>query len=183
MESATAMDGHWDWWKFDEIWCLNFWLLWKLKINSFHSFQSQQNLHYTTSVQAMAFESNLRYNCRAALILGLLQVLMGVLVFMLQIPYITHDLAAVFAYVGFWAGLVVSCNCRPGGVSIYICHVTSIGIPMLKIRRSRDRLIFNMGIHIPGKDGLYIEKGPRFHCTTKYESFVAWQRRFGWGTH
>ena len=30
---------------------------------------------------------------------------------------------------------------------------------MLKIRRSRDRLIFNMGISIPGKDGLYIETG------------------------
>ena len=28
---------------------------------------------------------------------------------------------------------------------------------MLKIRRSRDRLIFNMGIPIPGKDGIYIE--------------------------
>ena len=32
---------------------------------------------------------------------------------------------------------------------------------MLKIRRSRDRLIFNMGIPIHGKDGLYIEMGPR----------------------
>ena len=31
---------------------------------------------------------------------------------------------------------------------------------MLKIRRCRDRLIFNMGIPIPGKDGLYIETGP-----------------------
>ena len=31
---------------------------------------------------------------------------------------------------------------------------------MLKIRRSRDRLIFNMGIPIPGKDSLYIEMGP-----------------------
>ena len=31
---------------------------------------------------------------------------------------------------------------------------------MLKVRRSRDRLIFNMGIPIPGKDGLYIETGP-----------------------
>ena len=31
---------------------------------------------------------------------------------------------------------------------------------MLKIRRSHDRLIFNMGIPIPGKDGLYIEMGP-----------------------
>ena len=34
---------------------------------------------------------------------------------------------------------------------------------MLKIRRSRDRLIFNMGIPIPGKDGLYIETGPWIH--------------------
>ena len=30
---------------------------------------------------------------------------------------------------------------------------------MLKIRRSHDRLIFNMGITIHGKDGLYIETG------------------------
>ena len=33
---------------------------------------------------------------------------------------------------------------------------------MLKIRRSRGRLIFNMGIPIPWKDGLYIETGPYF---------------------
>ena len=32
---------------------------------------------------------------------------------------------------------------------------------MLKIRRSRDRFIFNMGIPMPRKDGLYIETGPR----------------------
>ena len=32
---------------------------------------------------------------------------------------------------------------------------------MLKIRQSRDRLIFNMGIAIPEKDGLYIETGPQ----------------------
>ena len=31
---------------------------------------------------------------------------------------------------------------------------------MLKIRRSRDCLIFNMGIPISGKNGLYIEMGP-----------------------
>ena len=43
------------------------------------------------------------------------------------------------------------------GPSQYKDGVTGIGIPMLKIRRSRDRLIFNMGIPIPGKDGLYIE--------------------------
>ena len=32
---------------------------------------------------------------------------------------------------------------------------------MIKIRRSRDRLIFNVGITIPGKDGLYTDRGPR----------------------
>ena len=37
---------------------------------------------------------------------------------------------------------------------------------MLKIRWSHDRLIFNMGIPITAKDGLYIEKGPwaLFQC-------------------
>ena len=34
---------------------------------------------------------------------------------------------------------------------------------MLKIRRSRDRLIFNMGIPIPEKDSLYTEMGPWCH--------------------
>ena len=38
---------------------------------------------------------------------------------------------------------------------------TSIGIPMSKIRRSPDRLIFNMGIPIHGKDSLYFETVPR----------------------
>ena len=35
---------------------------------------------------------------------------------------------------------------------------------MLKIRRSCDRLIFNMGIPIPGKNYLYIETGPGDNC-------------------
>ena len=30
---------------------------------------------------------------------------------------------------------------------------------MLNIRRNQDRLIFNMVVPIPGKDGLYIETG------------------------
>ena len=37
-------------------------------------------------------------------------------------------------------------------------------IPMLKIRRPTGRLIFNMGIPIPGKTVFYIETGPRSHC-------------------
>ena len=40
-------------------------------------------------------------------------------------------------------------------MSTYLCRIT-----ILKIRRSYDRLIFNMGIPISGKDGLYIETGP-----------------------
>ena len=40
---------------------------------------------------------------------------------------------------------------------------------MLKIRWSRDRLIFNMGITIHGKDNLYIETGPRsLNLTSAY---------------
>ena len=45
-------------------------------------------------------------------------------------------------------------------ISISSYHLTNIGIPMLKIRRSHNRLIFNMGIPIPRKYGLYIETGP-----------------------
>ena len=44
---------------------------------------------------------------------------------------------------------------------------------MLKIRRSHDRLIFNMGIPIPGKDGLYIEIGPWFsHGKSRYAFYL-----------
>ena len=39
-----------------------------------------------------------------------------------------------------------------GAVSIWRCRLTSIGIPMLKMRQSHDRLIFSMGIPIPGKE-------------------------------
>ena len=43
---------------------------------------------------------------------------------------------------------------------------------MLKIRRSYDRLIFHMGIPIPGKDGLYTETGPcRFLCCWQVRLF------------
>ena len=36
----------------------------------------------------------------------------------------------------------------------------NVGIPMLKIRWSHHRLIFNMGIPIPREDSFYIEPGP-----------------------
>ena len=56
-----------------------------------------------------------------------------------------------------------------------------MAIPMLKIRRPNGRLIFNMGIPIPGKDGLYIETGPcwRKLYTRIHVSFG--QKRLTWG--
>ena len=49
----------------------------------------------------------------------------------------------------------------PGGRLSIKCRLTRIGILMLKIRRSRDHPIFkNVGIHIPEKDGLYIQTEP-----------------------
>ena len=47
-----------------------------------------------------------------------------------------------------------------GGISLDRWRLTSIGIPMLKIRSSHDGLIFNVEIPIPGKDSLYIKTGP-----------------------
>ena len=44
---------------------------------------------------------------------------------------------------------------------------------MLMIGRSRERLIFNMGIPICGKDGLYIETGPRsFHVSCGFSGLL-----------
>ena len=61
-----------------------------------------------------------------------------------------------------WSNSVTS-NYRinQGVVSIKKCRLTSIGIRVLKIRRSRGRLFFNMGIPIHGKDGIIVEKRPR----------------------
>ena len=47
-----------------------------------------------------------------------------------------------------------------GAISIKRCCLNGIGISMLKIRRSCDCLIFNMGIAIPRKDGFVLRWGP-----------------------
>ena len=53
---------------------------------------------------------------------------------------------------------------RPGGgqgtISIYICRLTNIGIPILVIRRSHDSLIFIMEIFIPGKTVFILRRPP-----------------------
>ena len=48
-----------------------------------------------------------------------------------------------------------------GAVSKRKTILLGMAIPMLKIRRPTGRLIFNMGIPIPGKTVFYIETGPR----------------------
>ena len=47
-----------------------------------------------------------------------------------------------------------------GAVSIRKTVLPGMAIPMLKIRRPNGRLIFNIGIPIPGKTVFYIETGP-----------------------
>ena len=55
-----------------------------------------------------------------------------------------------------------------------------LGIPMLKIRRSCDRLNFNMRIPIPGKDGLYIETVLSFaRCSNISQMLLLYKT---WGT-
>ena len=52
--------------------------------------------------------------------------------------------------------------CHPGGRLNIKMPSYQYRDPMFKIRWSRDHLIFNMGIPIPGKDSLFIEMGPRW---------------------
>ena len=53
-----------------------------------------------------------------------------------------------------------SCDRHQGGISVLRFHLTNIGIPMLKIRRSRDRLIFNMGSPYLGKTVFILRQPP-----------------------
>ena len=60
--------------------------------------------------------------------------------------------------------IIVTFNGQPGlnqgAVSIRKTVLLGMAIPMLKIRRPTGRLIFNMGIPIPGKTVFLIETGP-----------------------
>ena len=60
---------------------------------------------------------------------------------------------------------VEGCQTWPGPRLNIKTVYPGIGIPMLKIRRSRDRLIFNMGIPIPVRRHLYTETVPRWLIT------------------
>ena len=54
----------------------------------------------------------------------------------------------------------IDCERHLGPDSIYSCHLTGIGNPIVEIRRSYDRLISTMGFPIPVRCHLYIESGP-----------------------
>ena len=57
---------------------------------------------------------------------------------------------------------------EPGADSIKRCHLTSIGNPIVKIRRFYDRLISTMGFPILVRWHFYIESGPMlFHGCDK----------------
>ena len=60
--------------------------------------------------------------------------------------------------------------CKQGAVSIRKTVLLGMAIPMLKIRRPTGRLIFNMGIPIPGKTVFLIETGPGSSCFTRETS-------------
>ena len=49
-----------------------------------------------------------------------------------------------------------------GAVSLYIYRLTNIVIPMVKIRRSRDNLIFNMGIPYIGESVFILRQAPGY---------------------
>ena len=58
------------------------------------------------------------------------------------------------------AAVDLRCRDAQGAVLIYRCCLTSTGSPWLKIRRSRDCLIFNMGIPIPGRTAFVLRRDP-----------------------
>ena len=62
-----------------------------------------------------------------------------------------------------------------GAVSIRKTVLLGMVIPMLKIRRPTGRLIFNMGIPIPGKTVFYIETGPWLWSWEKTEMVKSFQ--------
>ena len=61
---------------------------------------------------------------------------------------------------GPWFCLTLLYYSNLGTISIEKCCLTSIGITMLKVRRSCDRLNFNMGIPYMGKTVFILRRGP-----------------------
>ena len=74
---------------------------------------------------------------------------------------------------------IISVYCRHlSPDSIWRCRLTSIGNPIVEIRRSYDCLISTMGFPILARRCLYIESGPRL----SYSNYLSTQTRewLGW---
>ena len=71
-------------------------------------------------------------------------------------------------YLNQWWLILLThiCVTRPQWVKVKMV-LTSIGIPMLKIRWSLDHLIFNMGIPILVRQHIHIEMAPRIFWKTR----------------
>ena len=85
-------------------------------ITTFRNFDEYQKCREPcniTTVVDMAFQPNASYNYRAALIVGLLEMIVGLLILALQFSLKAYDFDPIYnMYLGFWAGAVVSWNCK-----------------------------------------------------------------------
>ena len=61
-----------------------------------------------------------------------------------------------------------------GPDSVWRCHLTSIGNPIVEIRRSYDRLISTMGFPILVRQHLYIESGPWLLVSPGHQQLWHW---------
>ena len=64
-----------------------------------------------------------------------------------------------------------------GPIAIYRCHITSIRIPITKIRRSYDRRIIIIEIPIPGKTMYIFRRGPGLWSTNIVHCLLFAQKR------
>ena len=79
----------------------------------------------------MASEGNPKYNCRAALVLGILQVICGVANICIQVPmYVEHLHVIGPVSAGIWTGVFVSG--RTGRVGNWIRQFYPIPLPVLE---------------------------------------------------
>ena len=78
-------------------------------------------------------------------------------VYNIAVGFYIHWMGWIFTTIHIYNMVMLN---NQGAISIKKrCHLTSIGIPMLKIRQPHGCLIFNMGIPITGKKGLYMGMG------------------------
>ena len=58
-------------------------------------------------------------------------------------------------------------------ITWWLCHLTSIGIPIIKIRQYHDHLILIMGIPMHGKTIFILQQNPDFFCSGPSMSYTS----------